>query len=78
MKIRTPAESAAMQSRLRAGIYAGKTPEEMAPLLGTKPSYVYTLLRRRLGFEKMLVDEDERRILSARRQMILNPKRRPK
>ena len=70
-KQRTSAQSAELDARIKRGIYEGKEMKAIAVTLGIPESYAYTLAKRRLGFTKMLLDENERALINGARAAAL-------
>ena len=68
---RSPEESAALDAKLKAGIYAGREMKDIAATLGIPESYAYTLAKRRLGFSAMLIDANERKAITDMRAAAL-------
>lgn len=66
-KKRTRAQLEPIDAALRKAVYAETPVDEIARQMKLKRTYVYTLLRRRLGFETMLIDEHERAAIRQRR-----------
>lgn len=62
-KHRTTAESLDLSLRLYAGILAEKPMKDLGRELGIAEAYVYSLARRRFGFEKMLLTPNERAVI---------------
>lgn len=54
---------AAMLTNIRTGIIANKTVKAMSVELGITEVYIYTLMRRRLGVEKVLLLPSERQLI---------------
>ena len=62
-KQRTSAQSAELDARIKRGILENKPIKEIAAHIGENESYLYTIMRRRLGVEKGLLFPDERAMI---------------
>lgn len=61
---RSPADSAKLDAAIVAGIHAGKAIKMIAADIGTTESNCYSVLRRRLGVEKVLLFPHERDLIA--------------